>query len=68
MEIFEKIPSQSDFESKKLLEKTFGTGFLYEKVFTDKKKKKKKEINIIVKPIHSSLRSESKITSSHHTF
>jgi hypothetical protein len=34
-----KVPPQSNFESKKLLDETIGPGFLYEKVFTEKKNK-----------------------------
>ena len=55
-----KVPSQFNFKSKKLLDETFGQGFLYEKVFTEKKKEKKSEMMVVqVRP--SSLRSSDKI-------
>ena len=58
-----KVPSQFNFESKKLLDETFGQGFLYEKVFTEKKKKEKKKADkiMVVEVRPSSLRSSDKI-------
>ena len=57
-----KVPSRCNFLKEKVLFIEIGALLPVANLFTVKKKKeKRKKINIIVKPIHFSLRSESNI-------